>query len=412
MMGMQVTVVGGGMIVHDQILPSLYHLQRRDVIGQISIAATSTARLRDLVNPTFEQAFPGQTFVAHPELSTPPEKRDRGLYRQVVADMPPRQLVVIATPETLHFDMVSFCLEHDQHVMCVKPLALQYEHAVQLDQLAKQKGLLLGVEYHKRFDRRALEARRQYQQGMFGQFKCGYACLIEPWLYRNSNFQNWFTKDQTDPFTYIGCHYVDQVYYITGLRPVQVSLVGVDGVFPNGNEAYMWANGRVTFENGSLLSVNTGLGYPDQGAGPNDQGITMYCEGADAGAIIKHDDQFRGVRHGYLQGYRFINPDYFRLVPWDGPGLRPVGYGYDSIEGIVTAAIRVESSSANLSGNQAVEARREELTAIDQRGIIATAANSGINELVVEAARKSIVQGGKPFGIEYDPTARVVDVNI
>ena len=29
----EVTVVGGGMITHDQILPSLYHMQRQ---GQIS----------------------------------------------------------------------------------------------------------------------------------------------------------------------------------------------------------------------------------------------------------------------------------------------------------------------------------------------------------------------------------------
>ena len=35
------------------------------------------------------------------------------------------------------------------------------------------------------------------------------------------------------------------------------------GRFPNGNEGYMWSNGRVSFENGALLSVTDGLGYPD-----------------------------------------------------------------------------------------------------------------------------------------------------
>jgi hypothetical protein len=43
--------------------------------------------------------------------------------------------------------------------------------------------------------------------------------MIEAWYYRNSNFQNWFTCDAYDAFTYVGCHYVDQVNFITGLRP-------------------------------------------------------------------------------------------------------------------------------------------------------------------------------------------------
>ena len=29
----------------------------------------------------------------------------------------------------------------------------------------------------------------------------------------------------------------------------------------------MWANGRVIYENGAILSVTDGLGYPDDGAG-------------------------------------------------------------------------------------------------------------------------------------------------
>ena len=91
--------------------------------------------------------------------------------------------------------------------------------------------------------------------------------MIEPYYYRHSNFQNWFTTDQTDPFVYVGCHYVDLVQFITGLRPVAVSVSGVKGRFPNGKEGYMWANGRVRYENGAVLSVIDGLGYPDDGAG-------------------------------------------------------------------------------------------------------------------------------------------------
>ena len=38
-MPLDITMIGGGMIAHDQILPSLYHLQRIGLAGPIRIAA-------------------------------------------------------------------------------------------------------------------------------------------------------------------------------------------------------------------------------------------------------------------------------------------------------------------------------------------------------------------------------------
>jgi predicted dehydrogenase len=128
----------------------------------------------------------------------------------------------------------------------------------------------------------------------------GEAKLIEPYLYRHSNFQNWFTCERTDPFTYIGCHYVDLVYFITGLKPAEVSVQGIKGRFPNGNQAFLWSHGRVTWENGALLSVINGLGYPNAAAGSNDQGMVMYCEGKDQTGLIFHDDHNRGVAYSSL----------------------------------------------------------------------------------------------------------------
>ncbi len=133
--------------------------------------------------------------------------------------MPPRQLVVVAVPDQLHYPVVMQAVRANQHVLCVKPLVLRHEQAVEIETEAKSRGLFVGVEYHKRFDRRSLVARRDYRMGRFGDFVMGDAKLIEPYYYRHSNFQNWFTTQNSDPFTYIGCHYVDLVYFITGLKP-------------------------------------------------------------------------------------------------------------------------------------------------------------------------------------------------
>jgi len=412
---LNVVVVGGGMITHDQILPSLYHLQRQNAIGQIRVCALNSAPLAELAeSKRFADAFPGQGFEPFPSLDVPPDKVHPDLFKEVISSLPPGNMVVVAVPDNFHAPVIQAALEHDQHVLAVKPLVPTYAEASEIEELAFARGLFVGVEYHKRFDRRSLDARGLYQAGRFGEFRCGEAKMIEPYYYRHSNFQNWFTKENSDPFTYVGCHYVDLVYFITGLRPVEISVRGVEGTFPNGNVGYMWAQGRVVWENGALLSITDGLGYPDAAAGTNDQCLVMYCEGHDCGAILKHDDQYRGVRHGYVDRqagamFRFVSPDYFRLAPWEGEGLRPVGYGFESIEALVLAAKRVNAAADGLEDDEALTARQRVLSEIDKRGILATPSNSWINELVTEAARLSIARQGQPALIDYDgqPTVRL-----
>jgi D-galacturonate reductase len=403
-----VTIVGGGMITHDLLLPAVFQLQRLGVVGSVEVCALGSGPLSALrASAEIGAAFPGQSFRAHPDLTVPPERTFPDLYREVLASMPARQLVVVAMPDQLHYAVVTEALQRDQHVLCVKPLVLRYGQAEEIRELAWQRGLFVGVEYHKRFDTRALMARRAYAAGDFGEFAMGEAKMIEPYYYRSSNFQNWFTCDKTDPFVYVGCHYVDLVGFITGLKPVEVSVQGIKGRFPNGNEGYLWANGRVRYANGSLLNVTDGLGYPDDAAGSNEQGLEMFFEGKGRTGLLKHNDQDRGVQHAYVGGpggakrFHFVSPDFFRYVPWEGEGFRPVGYGVESVAATIRTASRMEAEVDGLDASTSLARRRAIIEETDRRGIIATPASSSTNELVTEAARLSIVNDGMPVRIVY-----------
>jgi len=410
-----VVIIGGGMITYDLLLPTAYHLQRTGYINDIKICALDAAPLKALKeSKEISDAFPGQSFVPYPPLSEPANNKYPDLYKEVIAGMKPRQLVIVAMPDQLHYPVVMEALKHNQHILCVKPLVLKYEQAAEIEKIAYEKGLFVGVEYHKRFDKRSLMAKRSCGLKQFGEFVIGEAKLIEPYYYRSSNFQNWFTCDKTDPFVYIGCHYVDLVYFITGLRPVEVSVSGIKGKFPNGNEAYMWANGRVHFENGAILSVIDGLGYPDQAAGSNEQNLQMFFEGEGKTGMLKHNDQFRGVEHSYLEGigcggshFNYVSPDFYKLVPWEGEGYKPVGYGPDSVSASIMMAYSIENEISNMDISDALKRRQEIIREVDKKGIIATPANSYINELVVEAARISILNDGLPVTIEYGKNPHV-----
>jgi predicted dehydrogenase len=324
--------------------------------------------------------------------------------------MPPRNIVVVAVPDPLHYEVLRHALEHDQHVLTVKPLVLKHAQAVEIEKLAHDRGLVVGVEYHKRFDYRSLMARRDYRAGRLGVFRAGQAHLVECWYYRRSNFQNWCTCENSDMFTYIGCHYVDLVAFITGLRPTGVSLYGLRQKYPNGNEGYLWTDGRVLWENGAFLSVLNGLGYPDAAPGGNSQGMTLFCDGPDDGCLIRHSDQYRGVAYSYTAPgpdpgdtvYTEPNPDYYRLLDLGDGGLTPVGYGHRSVEYIIQAIRRVERE-----GGDDLPARQRLLGQLDQAGIMATPANSAYNELVIEAGRLSLAHGGRLAAIQYEPHTRV-----
>jgi D-galacturonate reductase len=405
-------VIGGGMITSDQILPSLYHLQRLGAIRQLGVCATRSATLRALAaNPGISAAFPGSSFTPWPKLTRPDGEAQPLAYRDALAAMQPRQLVVVAVPDHLHHEIVMAALRSGQHVLCVKPLAVRHCQAAEIAAEAAERGLFVGVEYHKRFDRRCLVAREGYRAGRFGEMVMAEARLLEPYRYRNSSFQRWFTVDNTDPFTYIGCHYVDLVRFITGLLPVEVSVVGIRRRFPGGAEGFLWSQGRVWWDNGALLAVTNGLGYPDDAAGSNDQGLTLYCEGPQGAGMIRHDDHYRGVSHAYIHprgaAFRFVSPDYFQLVPWEGEGLRPVGYGFDSVEALVNAVLAVEKASEGLPPQAALEERRRQAARVDAKGLIATAANSAAIDLVVEAGRLSILADGAPVSIHHGPEPRV-----
>jgi predicted dehydrogenase len=294
-------------------------------------------------------------------------------------------------------------IDHGQHVLCVKPLVLTAKESIAIEEAARKRNLVVGVEYHKRFDDRSLMARRRYRAGMFGEFKLGTASLMEKWYYRHSNFQNWCTVENSDAFTYIGCHYVDLVHFITGLLPASVSIYGVRDRYPNGNEGFLWTDARVLWNNGACLNVQNSLSFPDDAPGTNTQGMTLYCAGRESGGLIRHSDQYRGIEYSYVDRptgpgattYTEPSADYFQYVDFGGSGLTPVGYGFRSIDAIIRAAIRVEDAGD-------LEAKRATIRQIDADGIIATPVNSRYNELVTEAGRMSILNDAREVFIDYD----------
>ena len=124
-----VAVIGGGMITHDQILPSLYQLQRAGVVGEIRVNARGADKLDALESSeTIRTAFPGCSFT-----------RVTSDYTAAIAGLPPRQIAIIALPDQLHFDAIMTALRAGQHVCAVKPLVLRAAESEEIERESKKK---------------------------------------------------------------------------------------------------------------------------------------------------------------------------------------------------------------------------------------------------------------------------------
>lgn len=394
----QILLVGAGMIAHDQILPSLYQLQRNHVIGELTVTSQNGRSIAALANaPGIRRAFPNHGFKRYPLDDDGPQP---DAFRHAIAQLPPHQIVIAAVPDQLHYDVVMTALRHDQHVICVKPLVLTTTESHEIEREARARGLAVGVEYHKRPTTAASWPAAAIKKG------CSVSSNSAP----PASWRNGITaiptsrtgappNTPTPSPTSAATTSISSTLSLACCPPPSASMASRADT-PNGNEGYLWTDARVLWSNGACLNVQNTLSFPDAAPGTNTQGITMYFSDGKTGAWLQHDDQYRGLRYAYVRNpggdgatqFAEPSPDYMQYVKLGSPGLVPVGYGFRSIEFIIRQILRVHGS---------LEDRQRTLAAIDEAGVMATPANSRYNELVTEAGRLSILNNGREVAIEY-----------
>lgn len=80
-------------------------------------------------------------------------------------------IVTIVTPDDTHFEIAKAAIQKGLHVLITKPPVKTLNHHLELIKLAKEKKVLVVVEYHKRFDPIYSDARERIREnGDFGYF--------------------------------------------------------------------------------------------------------------------------------------------------------------------------------------------------------------------------------------------------
>lgn len=247
-------------------------------------------------------------------------------------------ILAVATPDDLHAEPALAALRSGLHVLVEKPLCLDIREADAIAEAAAASRRIVAVDMHKRYDPDHIRIRTDLLQRI-GEPLYGIAYLEEPLQVSTATFQ-W--AERSDPFSYVGPHWVDLFYHYFHARPVSLTAVGQKRRLPSlGIDAFDAVQVRVDWENGMSVTFLNNWITPADFEGPVNQGHEIV----GTRGKIESDQQYRGLRFWVEgEGSRTANTHFTRDVQRSQGPPAYVGYGADSIHAGVLAVCREKFS--------------------------------------------------------------------
>lgn len=359
------------------ILPAVVQAKAEGLVGEVFIAGTSCKGIGEAQRKLFQLNARLGTQV---ELRGYPEtEKDPLAYRKALGEIPRPACAIIAVPDHLHASITADVIRGGLHPLVVKPLASTLDEARRLTELAAAQRVYGAVEFHKRFDEANLLLRQSITDGRLGDL----CYIVVEYSQRRSIrkvFRSWI--QHTNVFQYLGVHYVDVIYFVTGARPVRVlatgqpsnlaakDLGGLDAI----QALVEWRDRRN--EKSFVSTFATSWIDPDNSSAMSDQKITVV------GTLGRYqsDQKHRGVQLVTEQnGVEDINP-YFTQIYAEATGEVAVkGYGPRSIRQFLSDVRDLVNSKCRLS--ELVTSRPSFQEAL-------------VSAAVIEAVNRSLHQGG------------------
>jgi predicted dehydrogenase len=231
-----------------------------------------------------------------------------------------------------------------------------------------------------------------------GEALYGHAWIEEPKYMPLDKFKLWAEK--SSPFEYIGTHYADVYYYVTGLMPKRVVAFGQKKFLPTvGSAAYDAIQAVIEWENGSAFWIQTSWVCPDKNAQMTQQG--MMLQGTQGEYKADHAN-----RNCYFvtddRGFEHYNPNFMKPYDdWDAPGKTDwTGYGYESNAMGIRDKQKILAACGDGPAQKKAAVRKQLLGEWNATGCRAMPRQALVGVAINEAVRMS-VDAGSRF-VEFD----------
>jgi len=136
--------------------------------------------------------------------------------------------VCVASPDDRHFDAAKKAILAGRHVIVEKPSVLKLQQRDELEALAREKGVLAKVVYHKLCDPDHKKLRTLVHDGELKHVNSGYCSLLEPKSISQGQFAEWIRG--RNPGTYVAVHYIKLIDFTFGGRLKTVTCSGQRGI--------------------------------------------------------------------------------------------------------------------------------------------------------------------------------------
>ena len=287
--------------------------------------------------------------------------------------------VTIATPDHLHREIALEVLDRDIPVLVEKPLDVSVEGAEEIKRKAEEKGLLLQVDFHKRYDPYHREVERMVREGELGEIQYGYVTMEDVITLPRDTFPSW--APSSSPVWFLGVHFYDLLTWIIKKKPVRVVATGIKRVLKGlGIDTYDSVQAKVEYEGGISLTFDTSWILPEDFEAIVNQEFRLV---GDKG-MIEVDSQYRGMR-GCIKGkgMRSYNQGFWEEYT-DGRGdKRFGGYGFESIRDFILNLKFLQKGGS-----------------IDRlRGRVPLAEDGVTVTRIAVAVMKSVERGGEPVSV-------------
>src|SRR5262245_53357319 len=341
----KIALIGAGMFGGDVHLRTYADLQRFGIAGQLARVGLDKFS-RDLAPTKFElvavatrsQKSAEKSVVAFKEWTGHSAKTYFGEtpWVEILRDLPDLDVLAVATPDHLHTQPILAALAKGVHVITEKPMCLSIHEADQIIEAARAKNRIVAVDMHKRYDPDHLRIRDDIQKRI-GPPLYGSAFLEEPLEVSTSTFK-WV--ESSDPFSYVGPHWVDLIYHYYKSKPVSLTAVGQKKrLVREGINAYDAVQVRVDFDNGMSINFHNNWITPSDFEGPVNQGHEIV--GADG--KVESDQQYRGFRWWNKGGgSRTSNNHFTRDVKRPDGSRAYVGYSVHTLVAGLAAICRMK----------------------------------------------------------------------
>jgi predicted dehydrogenase len=257
-------------------------------------------------------------------------------------------VVCIATPDNRHFEPARLALEAGKHVLIEKPSVLLLQELDDLLALARQRGVLAKVVYHKLADPDHKKLHTHVVDGVLRHVNNGYCSLLEPRQISGSQFAEWITG--RNPGTYVAVHYIKLIDFTFGheCRLARVTANGQRGIV-GAADGPTWDSVQLqlvyTYRDGreAAFDIHTSWVMPDNFPGYVEQEVQFRF---DNGVWNAHQRK-RGVEmtvEGRTPNELKITPNHHYngtfLEPWGERSQR--GYGIEIVKRFLEEVAFVE----------------------------------------------------------------------